>query len=41
MTSSGKVSKPRLKEIIAQKVRLELKEKGALKPHAAQEGARA
>lgn len=39
MTSSGKVSKPRLKEIIAEKVRQEKREQAAGRQHAAQQGA--
>jgi non-ribosomal peptide synthetase component E (peptide arylation enzyme) len=39
MTSSGKVSKPRLKEIIAQKVKQEAQSRAAQRPRASQEGA--
>ncbi|HVZ52390.1 MAG TPA: AMP-binding protein [Pseudolabrys sp.] len=38
MTSSGKVSKPRLKEIIAEKVRQEAREKAVAQPRARTEG---
>jgi non-ribosomal peptide synthetase component E (peptide arylation enzyme) len=38
MTSSGKVSKPRLKEIIAEKVRQEARDKAEAQPRTKQEG---